>query len=159
MKTTLTTLLIAVSLICSAQTSLKFTTDNLKEARQLSDSIALNAKRAFKYSSESISIRGSHYFFNYKNVADTTNVMTILFNVKMVGSNPSLEIKGTPQYQFDSTSGKFLDLFPFWKKFINKNEDDKIITNKGTSFLRIGEKRFLFSRDLYEKWTITLKNF
>jgi gamma-glutamylcysteine synthetase len=154
MKTRLTTLLLAFTFICSAQ-SVKYITDNLNDVRQLSDSIALNAKRTFKYSKQGIPNEGKYvYLVKYINTVDTTEVMYIKFHIKMVGANEDLEIAGTRQYVFEYVSGRYLDLFPFWKKFVNTSEDIEELTKKGVTYFRMGSNRLTFSR-ANENWQLS----
>ena len=116
MRTAITFVLLSIILSCNAQ--LKFTSDNPKDMRTLADSIVSNAKRTYKFSSET-PIKDSYVIrIRYVNVADTTDRLNVFYSTAMKGANQALEIVGTPEYKFHSAMGKFLDLFPFWKKFI-----------------------------------------
>jgi len=123
MKTKFTLLFLVLTFICTAQTSLKFVSGNKGDMRTLADSIVLNAKHTFKYAKEGQIKESSVYFFKYVNITDTTNVLALYYNIKMKGENVALEVTGTPEYTFYAAKGKFLDLFPFWKRYINRNAD------------------------------------
>ena len=60
--------------------------------------------------------------------------MIVAFNIELSGQNDDLEIKGTTQYSFYKIyTRKFLDLFPFWQKFVNPKADANKITEFGGS--------------------------
>ncbi len=112
--------IIVSGLITSAQTALKYTAQSMSELRPLADSIASNAKRTYTFSKDGMHPDDANYYFiQYKNIADETDKLSIMFHIDMIGANDALEIAGTPQYTFYGVSGKFLDLFGFWTKFIN----------------------------------------
>ncbi|MEI8086945.1 MAG: hypothetical protein WCG93_12095 [Paludibacter sp.] len=144
MKTKITLLFLALVLTASAQLSL--VTNNLSDVRRTSDSIALNAKRVFKYEKEAISKNDMNYYLlKYSNTSDAEYPMVVAFRIKMIGSNPDLEITGTPEYSFYKVSGKFLDLFPFWVKFMNpqaiaasvsQKKEDKATINGQTYYIK-----------------------
>ena len=108
---------------------LKFFSDDRKDMRALADSIALNAKRIYKFSREYMVVDSSNkvainvYRIKYLKVDDSTDSLMFIYVKKIRGENPALEIKGTPYFEFNNVQGKYLDLFPFWKKFIDVNSD------------------------------------
>ncbi len=121
----LTTLFIGI--IANAQ--LHFKTKDLKEVRQLADSIALTAKTPYVFSKEGISKQNSNYYVVvYTNPKDDYDRLGVAFWISHIDRNLDLEIKGTPVYTFDFVRGNFLDLFPFWKRHINKQADAVKIT-------------------------------
>jgi len=153
MKTKLLSLFLVLAFTCSAQT-VKFITDNLKDVRQTADSIALNAKRTYKFSSEGLVKDTYIYRLRYVNVTDSTDRMAVFFNMRMKGSNQALELTGTPEYTFNKAFGKFLDLFPFWKRQINQTADQvKVSTDNDEATLN--GKRFYF-RPQSEFWEISM---
>jgi hypothetical protein len=83
--------------------------------RNLSDSIAINAKRHCKLY-QSRFIDKYRYVVTYVEAEKSNNDLNIVFKVKYIGGNLALEITGTPEFQFERATGIFLDLFPFWKK-------------------------------------------
>ena len=154
MKTKLLSLFLVLTFTCSAQT-VKFITDNLNDVRQTADSIALNAKRTYRFSSEG-KIKDSYiYRIRYVNVSDTTDILPVFFHISMKGSNAALEISGTPEYFFHTTFGKFLDLFPFWKKFIQP-ESDKVAASKQMNEATINGKRFYLRESPGHDWEISM---
>lgn len=50
----------------------------------------------------------------------------------MIGANPSMEIEGTPSYKLYSVYGKYLDIFPIWKKYIDPTADIEFVSKNGT---------------------------
>ena len=154
MKTKMLSLFLVLTITCSAQT-VKFITDNLKDARQTADSIALNAKRTYRFSSEG-KIKDSYiYRFRYVNVSDTTDILPVYFHISMKGANSALEITGTPEYSFHTAFGKFLDLFPFWKKFIQP-ESDKASASQQMNEVTINGKRFYLRESPGREWEISM---
>jgi hypothetical protein len=110
-----------LSITTSAQT-FRFVTQSTSDMRQIADSIVLNAKRTYAYNKEGESKDNSNYYIlSYKNVADSTDKMNVFFRINMIGSSDALKKEGTAEYQFYAVAGKFLDLYPFWHKFINPN--------------------------------------
>lgn len=127
----LTISFLALAFMCNAQTSLKFVSDNQNDMRTLADSIVLNAKHTFKFIKEGHIKESTVYYYKYVNVTDTTDVLPVFYSMKMKGENAALEVTGTPEYTFYAAKGKFLDLFPFWKRYINLNADiSKISTSQ-----------------------------
>jgi len=152
MKTRLTVLFLA--LVCIANAQLLFVTNNLNDVRHVSDSIALNAKRSFKYEKETISKNNINYYLvKYTNSMDAEYPMVVIFDIKMVGSNADLEIVGKPEYSFYKVSGKFLDLFPFWVKFMNPNAKAIEISQKKEDKCTINGETYYIKEDSSE-WQI-----
>ncbi len=124
-KLTLLLFAICSPLFFYAQAPVKFIFENTNELRQLSDSIAYNAKRKYTYSKQGVSSMDDRYYcVRYVNSVDTTEALAVFFLINEVGSNDALEIKGTTQYVFYGVANSFLDLFPFWKKFIDPSADE-----------------------------------
>ena len=131
MKSKLTLLLLSVAFLCSAQSSLKFITFNLPDVRQLSDSVALNAKEVFKFKSEGVPQDNRiFYVVTYSNVADTNDSIIVMFRIDMIGGTQDYINPGTPQYLFNKITGKFSNLFPFWFKFMKPSADASVILEK-----------------------------
>ena len=102
-------------------------TTDLTVVKRISDSLALNAKRKFIFDHEGMAF--GKYAVVYTNVSDSKENIAIMFKRIMVGSNDALEIKGTPTYYFDYVIGNFLDIFPFWKSFIDNNANSELIAS------------------------------
>lgn len=155
MKKTLFTALIAFTLTCSAQT-FKFTSDNTKDMRTIADSIVSNAKRSYKFNSEE-HIKDTYvYRLVYVNVTDSTDRFNVFYTKRMKGANIALEITGTPEYQFHSALGKFLDLFPFWKKFIDKASEPESASQQINDASINGKTFYLRDNTNYLKWEISM---
>lgn len=128
MKMLLLLLFLAFSTVTiSAQ--VKFISSDLNDIRQLADSIALNAKREFVFQKEGKALNSAdHYVVLYKEKDNEENRMMVAFRIRMIGENDALEIEGIPEYRFEQVAGKFLDLFPFWNKYVNPKADAEVIT-------------------------------
>lgn len=57
------------------------------------------------------------------------------------GGNKDLEIEGVKKWTISSVSGKFLDVFPFWKKYVDENADPVKVSEKGA--VNSNTERFL----------------
>jgi len=144
MKTKLTLLFLVLTFIVSAQ--LPLTTNSLINVRNISDSLAFNAKQAFKFDKQSIGKNDKNfYLLKYTNLTNAESPMVVVFRIKMIGSNPNLQTPGTPEYSFYKVTGTFLDLFPFWVKFMNpgaialnvsQKKEDKAIVNNETYYIK-----------------------
>ena len=134
MKRSLFVLFLMMNIAANAQ--LSFVTEDLKDVRNLADSVALNAKRKYVYEKEGTpSGEPNYYMIAYSNIDDSNDKMNVVFRINRVGYNPALEIEGTKEYSFHGVSGRFLDLFPFWQKFIDNNADMELCSkqlNKAT---------------------------
>lgn len=98
-------------------------------ARMISDELASLAKRKFVYSSTFENLKAYAIIFKYRDANDESNELKIYFSVNNVGENRALEIQGTPRYYFYMVQGKFLDVFPFWKKYIEPEADAEKMSN------------------------------
>lgn len=115
----------------TANAQLHFKTKDLKEVRQLADSIALNAKTPYTFMKEGISKGDSNYYVVlYQNMDDEYDRFGVAFLIEHEGRNIDLEIEGTPIYTFDLVKGNFLDLYPFWRQHINQQADAVKITKE-----------------------------
>ena len=119
MKIILSTLLLSLGLTCNAQLTLKFRTFNLTDVREISDSIAQNANESFKFAGEGIPVGNIiYYVVRYCAVNDSTNTIKVLFRIDYMGVNQTYQNQGTAQYLFYKVTGRFINLFPFWSKFM-----------------------------------------
>lgn len=151
----------AVSLTGRAQDFKLFEGGDEAYARRLADSIALNAKRQFalreaRYAKSDTSV----YLFIYRDLGDTTgaNLMKVVFSIKMIGANKDLEIRGTRTLLFDGVEGKYLDLFPAWKKFVNPSASLGSLASKGhdevNMFFPDGREARLTLRKMGNYWRL-----
>lgn len=158
MKTKALLLSISIVLVLNiySQQFDKFVSRDTVEIRKLGDSIAYNAKTKFKFiKSEYSKYDRINYFLTYTEngepeikttkrkdsngeatrdeVLPESKKMIVTFRVKYIGENKDLEIKGIPEYRFERVEGKFLNLYPFWKKYINPNADAIKLTEDGAA--------------------------
>lgn len=104
---------------------------NKDSAIILAKDIIGNFKGGFVYDTSDVKkLQNSNYFrVKFKSdslgaVGDIDWQRTITFQIFNEGENKALEIDGTPMYNIRITiRGKFLELFPFWKKYIDMNAD------------------------------------
>jgi len=160
MKTFALLLLMSLSFVGYSQDYASFICRNESEVRRLSDNIALNAKRHFKFDTVKIShLDARKYIVSYSDIEDTVSnsKLNVVFEIYMKGANKDLEIIGTPEYCFSSVRGKYLDIFPFWKKFINPKADLQNVSEKKSDEITIslpsGKRngfRFSDSDDLWK---------
>ena len=95
-------------------------TFNLPDVRQFADSVALNAKEAVRFESEGVwEDNRLFYRVKYTNLDDADFPIEVFFRIDLIGGTDDLNNPGTPQYLFNKITGKFIDLFPFWSKFMN----------------------------------------
>lgn len=107
----------------------KFSSTDLTEVRQLADSIALNATSDFVFEKEGQALNShNHYVVLYSDKENNENKLLVAFWINTVGGNPAMEIEGVSEYRFEHVAGNFIDLYPFWKKFINLDADAETIT-------------------------------
>lgn len=132
----------------------KFISSDLSDVRQLADSIALNAKQDFVFQKEGKALNSAnHYIVLYTEKGNDENQMVVAFWIKMVGRNEALEIGGTPEYRFERVSGKFLDLFSFWKCHINPDAELITTSNREKDEVEIEGSRFVL-KNTGTQWEI-----
>lgn len=157
MKAKFTILLMVFYFYCNGQTHLNFTFKEINDVRQTTDSIVSNAKRSYKFKSiQKYTDDTTSYVVKYININDSTDNIPVLIRTRIVDGNNDLEIKGTTEYSIKFTQGKFLDLFPFWKRFININSIDKKIIEKGYDTFESNKMIFNFKRVTDNIWTISM---
>ena len=131
MKTKLVFLFLSVACLCNAQSWLKLSTFNLEDVRQISDSIAMNAKETFKLNSEGIPQDNRiYYVVTYINTADATDSIVVMFRINYIGGTGDAVNPGTPQYSYTKTTGKFNNLFPFWFRFMKPSANEATVSGK-----------------------------
>lgn len=156
----LTILLALFALSCTTVCAqLKFVSDNKNDLRILADSIVLNAKRNYQFSTEQLKDKESFYILRYRDVDNPTNMIPVGIKIYMEGKNVDLEIERKPIYYFSIVQGRFLDLFPFWKKYIDVNADENIISKKGNARTKKDNRTFFFKKEYNELWTIEMNKF
>ncbi|MDP4240702.1 MAG: hypothetical protein Q8904_14660 [Bacteroidota bacterium] len=131
MKTKLFLLFLLPAFICNAQGPLKFMTFNLTDVREFSDSIARNAREGFQFAREGVSEDNRMYYeVVYTNHEDEESPLVVLFRIDYVGGNGDRINPGTPQYLFNKATGRFIDLFPFWLRFMKPEAVKAVILDK-----------------------------
>jgi hypothetical protein len=158
MKTKLTLLfLFGLSLMVNAQ--IKFVSSDKNDMRVLADSIAANAKRLYVFDSERVN-ESDKYFYSLKYLTeDNADALTIGIKIIMVGKNTDLEIEGTPEYYLSVVYGNFLDLFPFWSRFIDDSKDAETVSKSGRVRVKKYERSFIFERNSDGKWGIIMRKY
>lgn len=95
---------------------------NQHEIKKIGDSIVRYAKRQFVFIEVKESPPHSDYFvaiYEPQNDSVTNVKLRVVCRKYLKGQNLDLEKPGEPEFRFDFAVGPFLDLFPFWKRFIN----------------------------------------
>lgn len=64
----------------------------------------------------------------YKNVLNNDDLIYVFYESSMRGENKSLEIKGIEEWSINSITGKYLSLFPIWKKLADPKADKVNLT-------------------------------
>ena len=145
--------------------TLKVISENQKDMRVLADSIVFYAKRKYKFSKEfmqidplSNKVDSNTFQIKYVNVNDTTDYFNVLYLKVIRGENSAMEIKGKPFYLFYCAQGNFLDLFPFWNKFIDVKSDIERTSLQSSGVSKNLENgSFRFYPDEDNKWRINLR--
>ena len=130
MKTKFFLIIICLSFVFSSysQRISELITYDTLVVRKLSDSIAYNAKRQFVFN-RSVKRSGRFYvLYKEKTEKDEKLDINVVFHINNVGANRALEIAGIPEYRLETIEGSFLDIFPFWKKYIDLNADPVILS-------------------------------
>jgi len=145
--------------------TLKVISENQKDMRVLADSIVFYAKRKYKFSKEFMQIDpltnkvdSNTFQIKYVNEKDTTDFFNVLYLKVIRGENRAMEIKGKPFYLFYCAQGNFLDLFPFWNKFIDVKSDIERTSLQSSGVSKNLENgSFRFYPDEDNKWRINLR--
>ncbi len=138
------------------QAQIKFISNKKEDMRLIGDSIILNAKRNYIFKSETVENRYS-YSLNYENTENKDDILSVNIQVYYRNENPEFEIEQIPEFNFSYVEGRYLDLFPFWKKYINEDEDIEKLSQKKHTYLFKYNKRFIFSKSS-EIWKLSMKD-
>ena len=125
--------------LVSAQ--VKFISSNKEDMKILADSLVSLAKMDYVYFKTNESEYGVK--IEYRNTEDESNRMYFEYNIRYVNANENLEMKGTPEYHFKRVSGKFLDIFPFWYKYIDSEYNQEDMSKKKQHYIIKDDKRYL----------------
>lgn len=146
--------LIILFSMCSIQAQVVFTSSSKEDMTTISDTLISNIKEDYKYKKEH-TYNEYTYSIIYENAQNQT--IEIFFNVRYKNQDIDLKIEGAPEYNFSHVKAKFLDLYPFWIRYIKQNEDQEQIISKKSSFIFKDDKHFLF-RKQGELWVISMKD-
>lgn len=135
---------------------IRFVSSNKNDMRSLADSLVSNSKREYVFYQQD----SSQYAFKltYVNKQDNEDRVYFDFKIRYIGANKDLETTGTPEYSFYYVSGRFLDIYPFWNKYICVDENRDELLAKGAKFIKKDGKTYLISRS-GELWSITIKDY
>jgi len=132
--------------------------------REFADAVAVNFRGDYYYLDARESKRGDVYSIIYipKLASEETlkrirqsqdyafsgeckECLQIHFKVFIEGGNADFEIAGTKKYMFNIFKGKFLDLFPFWQKYIDPKAIAEVISEKGYGSMRNDQNKVIFN--------------
>lgn len=90
-------------------------------------------------------------FFKYKD--DKNSTLLITFNTFFDGYNSDLEIPGVKKWRIRTMYGKYLALFPIWKKYFQPDANLESISKKGLVYGK--SKKNYFNKEGDEVWSIS----
>lgn len=126
-KILLTSACFLFCMVAAAQDISLFTCDSKEACVKVADSLLRDSKRQYKLLKAYDFSQGNNYYeLLYKEVGDTIKEplkLSVTFKIEMIGANSALEIEGTPSYKLKFITGRFLDIFPIWEKFIDPTAD------------------------------------
>ncbi|MDR1583971.1 MAG: hypothetical protein LBS55_12090 [Prevotellaceae bacterium] len=121
-----------------------------EQARIIADSIISVMKRVYKFHSIStLSGHPTYYGVRYFNTEKPDKYFLVEFHKAMLGANKDLEIEGTPFYIVTEINGRFLDIFPVWKKYFDNDAIQEDILKKWK------HERILNVQDIRYKYRLT----
>lgn len=145
---------------------------NEETSRKFADEVALNGKTQWEFFKIIEDIEHRVYVIVYldkslpnetivglKNgkITDCSNCLKIRFTTYYQSENKSLEIKGKKTFKFDKVYGKYLDLFPVWKKIFRPDvELESTVSNYGNRELRHRPSGIIFKfEDETDYWQLS----
>jgi hypothetical protein len=154
MKTKFIFLFLSLAVVCHGQSWLKLYTFNLEDVRQISDSIALNARDAFTFKSGEVPLDNRiYYVITYLNAADQSDSIVVMFRINYIGGTGDATNPGTPQYSYTKTTGKFTNLFPFWVKYMKPAAIEATVLEKAKDEATVKGATYDFHTEA-ARWTI-----
>ena len=150
------------ALVSKAQVSVPLRTAKISDVLATVDSAAQNAKNEYtltKLDTAQGKLHGDMYFvLTDKNNAEKKLILRFLKSKE--GRNADIGIAGTTYYYLLTVNGGFLDVFPFWKKFVQPDANmDKVIKEEGSYLLLMeGDKqrRVNLQKEGPDKWYIQI---
>lgn len=137
---------------------------DIEFTKQFADSIAVSFREKYNFLEARESKRGDVYSIVYLPVSaseetkkrikesidyaynsECKECLQIRFKVFVEGGNSDFEIAGTKKYMFNMFTGKFLDLFPFWKRYVAPNDVAEVISEKGYGSMRDDQNKVIFN--------------
>lgn len=82
----------------------------------------------------------------------------ITYDVYMDGKNEALEIPGVKKFDLKSISGKFLTVFPVWKKFIDNSAEAEPLSQKKSTQKDVKNKTWSLNDYGSNIWVIKFSN-
>ena len=140
------------TIIALAQNADPFFHTSKDSLKIVCDGLASMAKTKYTFISFSENLKRAGGVITYRDTNNEDNRLSIFFSVYSEGANEALEIPGTPVYSFYSVRGNFLDVFPFWKKYIDPNADAEKTSNSNMT------KVYLKSTRTYKPEALLYKN-
>ncbi|MEE6129089.1 hypothetical protein V2E39_16940 [Chryseobacterium arthrosphaerae] len=93
--------------------------------------------------------------FMYVNSEDKTDILLIKYRDYMEGKNVDLQLPGVKRWNIIDIYGKYLALFPIWKKYYQKDADKEVISKNSMAPMK-GFPEYSFRRFEGEIWNIGL---
>lgn len=100
------------------------------------DSLLHGAKRAYKLAKSYSYDNQSKYILEYRGAAEGSPDsvdLRVVFIKRTKGANPAAEIAGVAVYELSAINGKYLDLFPIWKAYIDTAANNEALAARGYS--------------------------
>lgn len=177
MKKLLLTAILLIGILAGAQDFeflKKAYRSDIAFTREFADAVAVNFRGDYSYLDARESKKGDVYSIVYipklaseetlKRIKESQDYaysgeckecLQVNFKVFVEGGNADFEIAGTKKYMFNIFYGKFLDLLPFWKKYIAPNDIAEVISEKGYAGMRDNQNKVIFNfRSDSERWYI-----
>ncbi len=101
-------------------------------AQRYSDFVAPNANGARSIADSIVAYSKSHFVYLPPRPTTPDNyIYVVAYDASKIEMTVFFKIKGTDirEYVFDHVGGNFMDLFPFWKRFIDKTADENALLN------------------------------
>ena len=127
---------LCVAYVANAQDfmALKAEYQTKEECIRLADSLLKLSKRTFALKDSEQTPQMPKFILDYRATdAPEGEVikLSVFFNILQKGANPSLEQKGTTVYTLATIYGKYLDIVPIWKTYIDLDADIVKIAESG----------------------------
>lgn len=142
--------------IKSPNGQLNFVSPNKKDIYVIVDSLMAHTR--YKYIFESEKNDDYDCVIGYVMKSEIKDRITIWYKVRLKNENKTLEIEGTPEYNLYQIIGRFVDIYPFWCKFINPDENMEDLTAKKVKYIKKEGRTYLI-RKMDNSWCIDIKGY